>query len=64
MEEVAEKFAEMTKVAQKLGNKNPFMVLSFLTLLPIPKIRISDSGLFDVEQQKFISLFSDSRIST
>ncbi len=63
-EEVAEKFAKLTKVAHRLGNKNPFMALSFLTLLPIPKIRISDSGLFDVEQQKFISLFSDSRIST
>ena len=55
-EEVVKKFSEMNKVVHKIGTKNPFMILSFLSLLPIPKLRINDRGLFDVEQQKFIPL--------
>lgn len=48
---------KMIKEALKLGiNKNidPFITLSFLALPVIPEIRITDKGLFDVAQFKFI----------
>ncbi|MFP3189817.1 MAG: adenine deaminase C-terminal domain-containing protein, partial [Thermoproteota archaeon] len=35
---------------------NPIITLSFMTLLVIPKLKISDRGLFDVEKQEFIPL--------
>ena len=38
--------------------KSPFMTLSFMALTVIPKLKISPRGLFDVEQFKFIELFS------
>ncbi|AJA49379.1 adenine deaminase [Clostridium pasteurianum DSM 525 = ATCC 6013] len=48
---------KMLEEALKLGiNKNidPFITLSFLALPVIPEIRITDKGLFDVTQFKFI----------
>jgi len=32
----------------------PFMTLSFMALLAIPKIKLSDRGLFDGEKLEFI----------
>jgi adenine deaminase len=32
----------------------PFMTLSFMALLVIPKIKLSDKGLFDGEKLEFI----------
>jgi len=37
--------------------RSPFMTLSFMALLVIPSLKISDKGLFDVDQFKFVSLF-------
>jgi len=34
----------------------PFMTLSFMALLVIPEIRISDKGLFDVNKQRFMDV--------
>jgi adenine deaminase len=39
--------------------KNPFITLSFMTLLVIPEIKIGDKGLFDVKAQRFISVFAE-----
>jgi adenine deaminase len=36
--------------------KSPFMTLSFMALLVIPKLKISDMGLFDVEKFDFVDL--------
>lgn len=36
----------------------PFMTLSFMALLVIPQLKISDRGLFDVKSFRFISVFS------
>jgi len=50
---------KMLEEAFKLGiNKNidPFITLSFLALPVIPEIRITDQGLFDVTQFKFINV--------
>ena len=56
-DKVASKFERVVEYAMQLGCKqNPFKILSFLTLLVIPEIRISCNGLFDVEKQKFIEV--------
>ncbi len=39
--------------------KSPFMTLSFMGLLVIPKLKISDKGLFDVEKFKFVDLIKN-----
>jgi adenine deaminase len=36
----------------------PFMTLSFMALLVIPELKLSDRGLFDGGRFQFISLFS------
>jgi len=47
--EVAERYAELTRKARALGSPlaAPFMTLSFLALLVIPALKLSDLGLFD-----------------
>ena len=56
--EVAEKYSELDKLAKGLGSKlrAPFMTLSFMALLVIPKLKLSDKGLFDGEKFEFTSL--------
>jgi adenine deaminase len=36
--------------------QSPFMSMSFMTLLVIPKLKISDMGLFDVEKFDFVDI--------
>ncbi len=57
--EVAESQTEIDKFAQSMGTslKSPFMTLSFMSLLVIPELKISDKGLFDVNNLKFSPLF-------
>ncbi len=49
----------LTKAAQKLGSTmhDPFMGMSFMGLEVIPKLKLTDVGLVDVEQFKVIDLF-------
>lgn len=56
---VAERMDELNKSASDLGCylRNPFMALSFLALPVIPKLKITDFGLVDVEKMKLIDLF-------
>jgi adenine deaminase len=54
---VENRLEKMIEEAHKLGINNeidPFITLSFLSLPVIPEIRITDQGLFDVTQFKFI----------
>lgn len=54
---VENRLKKMIQGAYKLGINNkidPFITLSFLSLPVIPEIRITDQGLFDVTQFKFI----------
>lgn len=53
---VQSKLADLVAHARALGAvaENPFTVLSFLSLLVIPKLKISDRGLFDVENRRFV----------
>lgn len=44
-------YADLSAKARQLGStlQSPFMALSFMALLVIPKLKISDLGLFDAE---------------
>jgi adenine deaminase len=48
-------------VKKKLGStlRAPFMTLSFMALLVIPELKLSDLGLFDGKCFEFVELFSD-----
>lgn len=56
---VSNRYIELNKIAKNLGCKlkAPFMTLSFMALPVIPKLKISDKGLFDSEFFKFINVF-------
>ncbi|MEP7146103.1 MAG: adenine deaminase [bacterium] len=56
---VAEKYIAMDKLAKELGSKlnAPFMTLSFMALLVIPQLKLSDQGLFDGSKFEFVDLF-------
>lgn len=57
---VGEKYAELDKMAKKeLGCilKAPYMTLSFMALLVIPELKLSDKGLFNGAAFKFTSGF-------
>jgi len=58
--EVTKKYIEMDRFAKELGSqlKAPFMTLSFMGLLVIPEIKLSDKGLFDVSKFEFMDLFA------
>ncbi len=47
--EVARQYASLDRRAQELGSRlrSPFMSLSFMALLVIPELKLSDKGLFD-----------------
>jgi len=49
----------MIEAARTLGNRmsDPFMVMSFMGLEVIPKLKLTDMGLVDVEQFKLVDLF-------
>ena len=52
--QVAGDYIEIDKMAKSLGTQlgSPFMTLSFMALLVIPHIKMSDLGLFDGDQFK------------
>ncbi len=55
-EKVAHKYQTLQQKVKELGTNlsSPFMTLSFMALLVIPKIKLSDKGLFDGEKYEFI----------
>ncbi len=59
-ETVAQKYVALETKAKMLGSQlhDPFMTLSFMALLVIPKLKLSDKGLFDGETFTFASLNS------
>ena len=46
---------ESAKVVSKNGSSTLLMLLSFLSLVVIPELKLNDSGLFDVVAWKYIS---------
>ncbi len=55
---IAKQYADLDNIAKQLGSplKAPFMTLSFMALLVIPSLKLSDKGLFDGTDFKFITL--------
>ncbi|MBL7758127.1 MAG: adenine deaminase, partial [Chitinophagaceae bacterium] len=55
--EVAEAYARIDRAAKKAGSTlgSPFMTLSFMALLVIPHLKLSDKGLFDGDRFSFVS---------
>ena len=53
---VAEKYSAIDKAAKELGSKlsAPYMTLSFMALLVIPHLKLSDLGLFDGDEFKLL----------
>jgi adenine deaminase len=56
---VAARYAELDGRAKGMGAtlRAPFMTLSFMALLVIPALKMSDRGLFDGERFEFVPLF-------
>ncbi|MCR5047197.1 MAG: adenine deaminase [Treponema sp.] len=52
----AKKYSDLTKRARELGCSlaAPFMTLAFMALPVIPKLKITDKGLFDSEKMEFV----------
>ncbi len=59
---VARRYTRLNNyVQEELGSSMdaPFMTLSFLALLVIPQLKLSDQGLFDGDTFEFVDLFVD-----
>ncbi len=58
---VARSYDAMDELAKKLGSRlhAPYMTLSFMALLVIPELKLSDEGLFDGKKFEFTSLFKN-----
>ncbi|MES2731580.1 MAG: adenine deaminase [Bacteroidota bacterium] len=53
--QIAEQYARLDALAKQMGStlQSPFMSLSFMALLVIPSLKLSDLGLFDGESFQF-----------
>ena len=58
-ESVGETYGQLDCRIKEFGTplRAPFMTLSFMALLVIPSLKISDRGLFDGDRFEFVSLF-------
>jgi adenine deaminase len=61
LEIVIQKIAELKSAATRLGSTldAPFMSLSFLSLSPIPALKLTDQGLVDAVNLKLTTLIAD-----
>jgi adenine deaminase len=55
-EKVARGYERLSKISRDMGSKlhAPFMLISFMALLVIPSLKMSDKGLFDGEKFEFV----------
>jgi adenine deaminase len=58
-EDVAESYTKLDRRAKELGSKlrAPYMSLSFMALLVIPELKLSDKGLFNGKSFQFTDVF-------
>ncbi len=58
--EVAKKYKDLDAMLHKMGTtlRAPFMTLSFMALLVIPELKLSDKGLFDGNSFSFTSIYA------
>lgn len=56
--EIGKEYAELDKLAKQMGStlRAPYMTLSFMALLVIPSLKLSDKGLFNGTTFEFTSL--------
>ena len=56
--EIGKSYAELDKMAKEMGSqlRAPYMSLSFMALLVIPSLKLSDKGLFNGNSFQFTSL--------
>ncbi|MEM7315859.1 MAG: adenine deaminase [Planctomycetota bacterium] len=56
---VGDAYHRLNEIVASFGSplRAPFMTLSFMALLVIPSLKLSDRGLFDGEKFEFVSLF-------
>lgn len=56
---VAEAYTRIDRMAKEMGSSlnSPFMTLSFMALLVIPDLKLSDKGLFDGKRFEFTEVF-------
>ena len=59
--QIADRYTEIDQMAKEMGStlQSPFMTLSFMALLVIPDLKLSDKGLFDGRDFRFVNLFSE-----
>lgn len=57
--EVADAYTRIDRMAKEMGSKlnSPFMTLSFMALLVIPDLKLSDKGLFNGQKFEFAEVF-------
>ncbi len=57
-DEIGKSYAELDAMAKKMGSRlrAPYMSLSFMALLVIPSLKLSDKGLFNGDTFQFTSL--------
>ncbi|KJU85222.1 adenine deaminase [Candidatus Magnetobacterium bavaricum] len=57
--EVATAYARIDALAKELGSplRAPFMTLSFMSLLVMPRLKLGDKGLFDVDSFEFTDAY-------
>ena len=58
---MAERLEALTRVAHRLGVSlpHPFLTLSFVTLAVVPRLKLTDRGLVDVDAGRIVSLWVD-----
>jgi adenine deaminase len=58
-EKIAAAYSRIDHVAKEMGSslRAPYMTLSFMALLVIPELKLSDRGLFDCAAGSLTSLF-------
>jgi adenine deaminase len=61
LDEVMKRIADLNGAAHALGCdlEAPFMSLSFLSLSPIPELKLTDQGLIDAINMRETGLFVD-----
>lgn len=57
--EVAKAYTKIDQMAKEMGStlQSPYMTLSFMALLVIPDLKLSDKGLFDGQKFEFTDVF-------
>jgi adenine deaminase len=61
IQDVRKQLDDVISAAHSLGSDlhDPFMALSFLALEVIPHLKLTDQGLVDVDEFKFVPLWVD-----